>query len=231
MTPGYAPTWDVGSASLLWVADKAVHRLHPGSETHTETVVPQPIGAALPRTNGGLVLNLRDGIGLRDPDGRLMWLVYWHRDGGTAGPAAIDPTGNLWAATADQLIRVQPDGRAKVIRDGVHVTGLAWTDDRLHLATSRGIESTVDGGEARPRCEFPGAAGLCVDADGQVWVAVADEIVCVSPTGTIDHALSVPGATGCCFGGNDFSDLYVTADAVHVIPGVGTGIPTARFPG
>jgi sugar lactone lactonase YvrE len=222
------PIWDVGSASLLWVADTTVHRLHPGSETHTEIVLPQPVGAALPRTNGGLVFNLRDGIGLRDLDDRLSWLVYWHRDGGTAGPAAVDPTGNLWAATADQLIRVQPDGRAKVIRDGVHVTGLAWSDDRLHLATPRGIESTVD---SELLCELPGAAGLCVDADGRVWVAVADEVVCVSPTGTIEGRLAAPGARGCCFGGNDFTDLYVTADAVRVIPGVGTGIPTARFPG
>ena len=228
---GSAPTWDVGSASLLWVTDTTVHRLHPGSRTHTETVVPQPIGAALPRTNGGLVLNLRDGIGLRDLDDRLTWLVYWHRDGGKAGPAATDPTGNLWAATADQLIRVQPDGRAKVIRDGVPVTGLASGPDRLYLATPHGIESTVDGGEPEPLCELPGAAGLCVDADGHIWVAAADEIVCLTPTGAIDRTLAVPGATGCCFGGSDFTDLYVTAEEVQVIAGVGTGLPTARFLG
>lgn len=42
-TGSASPTWDVGSASLLWVAENTVHRLHPGSATHTETVVPQPI--------------------------------------------------------------------------------------------------------------------------------------------------------------------------------------------
>ena len=42
-TASAAPIWDVGSASLLWVAENTVHRLHPGSATHTKTVVPQPI--------------------------------------------------------------------------------------------------------------------------------------------------------------------------------------------
>lgn len=228
-----APTWDVGSASLLWVAGSTVHRLHPGSGTHTEFVVPQPIGAALPRTNGGLALSLRDGIGLRDLDDRLSWLVYWHREDGTAGPAVTDPAGDLWAATADQLVRIQPDGRAKIVRDNVTVTGLTWATDRLYLATPHGIEFTLDNGEPQPLCELPGPAGLCADAEGCVWAAMptADELVRLTPAGSIDRRVAVPGATGCCFGGTDFTDLYVTGNAVHVIPGIGAGLPTARFPG
>ena len=225
-----SPTWDVGSASLLWVEDATVHRLHPSSGTHTETVVPQAIGAALPRTNGGLVTNLRDGIGVRGIDDRLSWLVYWHRDGAEPGPAAIDHAGNLWAATTGQLIRVQPNGRAKVMLDGVTVTGLAATD-RVHIATSRGVEvfDPVTG-DRTALCATP-AAGLCVDGDDHVWVAAPDGILRVSPTGDVEHVLDLAAPTGCCFGGPDFADLYVTAGSVFVASGLGAGTPTPRFPG
>jgi sugar lactone lactonase YvrE len=227
-----APTWDVGSASLLWVEDTTVHRLHPASGTHTETVVPQDIGAVLPRTGGGLVVNLRDGIGLRGLDDRLIWLVYWHRDDAAPGPAAIDPAGNLWAATGGQLIRVQPQGRAKVMLDGVTVTGLA-AGERIHIATPEGIEVfDPDTGDRTPLSAGP-VAGLCVDADGCVWAAVptANEIRRITPDGSIDRVLEVAAPTGCCFGGPDFADLYVAAGSVFVAEGVGVGAPTPRFPG
>ena len=232
-----SPTWDVGSASLLWVEGTTVHRLHPGSATHTETVVPQPIGAVAPRTNGGLVGNLRDGIALRDLDDRLTWLVYWHRDGAKAGPAAVDRTGRFWAVTGYQLVRVQPDGRAKVMLDDVAITGLATSgleeDDNLYLATPDGVETLdADTGERTPLCAGP-AAGLCVDAEGCVWVAMpaAGQIRRLTPSGDIDRVLDVSGPTGCCFGGPDFTDLYITAGAVFVASAAGAGLPTARFPG
>jgi sugar lactone lactonase YvrE len=231
-TASASPVWDVGSASLLWAEGTTVHRLHPASDTHAEIVVPQRIGAALPRTNGGLVGNLRDGIGLRDIDDRLTWLVYWHRDGAEAGPATIDPAGNLWAATGDQLIRVRPDGRATVVLDGVTITGIA-AGDRLHIATAQGVAVfDPDTGDRTPLCAAP-AAGLCVDADGGVWVAVPDanEIRRITPTGDLDRVLDVPGPTGCCFGGPDFTDLYLTAGPIFVVPTIGTGAPTPRFPG
>lgn len=59
----------------------------------------------------------------------------------------------------------------------------------------------------------------------------ANEIRRVTPAGDLDRVLHAPAPTGCCFGGPDFTDLYVTAGSVFVIPGIGTGAPTARFPG
>ena len=224
-----APTLDAGSASLLWVEGQTVHRLHPGSGTHSETVVPQPIGAIAPRTNGGLVANLRDGIGLRDIDDRLTWLVYWQRDGASAGPATVTQDGSLWAVTGDQLVHVQPDGRPTVARTGTTITGLAATD-RVYLATPRGID-ILDSGELFTVPE--GVAGLCVDADGYVWIAVptANQIRRHAPDGTLDRALDIPGPTACCFGGTDFADLYITAGSVFVASGAGVGLPGTRFLG
>jgi sugar lactone lactonase YvrE len=224
-----SPTWDAGDASLLWVERQTVHRLHPRSGTHSETVVPQPIGAVAPRTNGGLVANLRDGIGLRDIDDRLTWLVYWQRDDASAGPAVVAQDGSLWAVTGDQLIHVQPDGRPSVARTGVTITGLAATD-RVYLATPHGVE-ILGTGELFAVPE--GTAGLCVDADDYLWVAVpmADQIRRHAPDGTLDRTLDIPSPTGCCFGGTDFADLYVTAGSVFVASGAGAGLPGTRFLG
>lgn len=228
-TASDAPSWDAGSASLLWVEGQTVHRLHPGSGAHAETALPQPIGAVAPRTNGGLVANLRDGIGLRDLDGRLTWLVYWQREGASAGAATVAPDGSLWAVTGDQLVHVQPDGRPTVARTGASITGLAATD-RIYLATRNGVD-VLGAGELIAVPE--GAAGLCVDAEGYLWVAVpaADQIRRHAPDGSLDRALDVPAPTGCCFGGTDFADLYVTAGSVFVASGVGVGLPCARFLG
>ena len=229
-TASTAPTWDVGSASLLWTEGSTVHRLHPGSDTRTETVFPQPIGAVFPRTNGGLAGNLRDGIGLRDIDGRLTWLVYWHRDNAGPGPAATDPAGNLWATTGDQLVRVQPDGRAKVMLDGVTITGLA-TGERSYLATAQGVDVFDPSTGDRTSLSAQAASGLCLDADGCVWVSVPDGILRVAPNGNTEQVVEIAGPTGCCFGGSDFTDLYVTAGSVFIAAGIGVGTPTPRFPG
>ena len=72
-TLGEGPTWDVGTGSLVWVdiLGCAVHRFDPGPGTDEVTPVPQHVGAAKPRVNGGLVVNLRDGVGLLEPGGEL----------------------------------------------------------------------------------------------------------------------------------------------------------------
>jgi len=258
-----APVWDVGSASLLWVDDQAntVHRLHPGSGVETETALPQGIGAASPRMNGGLVCNLRDGIGLRDPDDRLTWLVYWQRDGRSGSVAAVDPAGRLWAATVrddgeagGQLIRVQPDGRATVVLEGLEAcNGIGWNADadRLYLVDSATERIDIldydltsgQVGDRRPLCAVTDGIpnGLCVDADGAVWVAVpgdGSQIRRYTKDGRLDRTLVIPAdrVTGCCFGGPDFTDLYATSSgrtggSLFVMRGVGAGLPTPRFPG
>ncbi|HEX3783589.1 MAG TPA: SMP-30/gluconolactonase/LRE family protein [Pseudonocardiaceae bacterium] len=252
------PIWDVGGASLLWVDAVAntVHRLHPGSGTQTKTVLRQDIGAAAPRMNGGLVCNLRDGVGLRDSDDRLTWLVYWQREGQHAACAAVDPTGRLWAATVredaaagGQLIRVEPEGRAKVVLADLDVVGgIGWSPaaDRMYVVdpATRQVDQfdyheadgEIDG--RRPLCAITDGspAGMCVDADGGVWVAIRDagRIHRYTREGSLDRTLAVPAAevTGCCFGGPDFTDLYITAEGtLFVARGIGAGLPTPRFPG
>lgn len=265
---GDAPTWDAATSTLLWVDGPRaeVHRYRPDDGTDEAITLPQWVGAAKPRTKGGLVLNLRDGIGLRDLADRLVWLVYWQRDGVRAGDAGVDPSGRLWAATTHDdhtpdgwLVRVRGDGRATVVsRDLAISNGVAWSpegDRMYHIDSPTRRIDIFDyddpSGEVsgrRPLCAVADTDGvpdgLCVDADGCVWVAVngGGQVRRYTPSGRLDRVVEVPVSTpsGCCFGGEDFTDLYVTtvsvedqplSGAVFVAPGIGSGLPSPRFTG
>ncbi|HEY1573432.1 MAG TPA: SMP-30/gluconolactonase/LRE family protein [Pseudonocardiaceae bacterium] len=273
---GEGPTWDVADGSLVWVdiMGASVHRFRPSSGTDEATEVRQHVGAAKPRVGGGLVLNLRDGIGLLEPGGDLRWLVYWAREGRRGNDAAVDPAGRLWAGTMryDQatdggfLARVEPTGRATVVLPAVSISnGIGWSPDHRRMyyvdtPTHRVdvFDYDVDMGAAtdrRPLVDsWPDGGvpdGLCVDADGCLWVADngAGRVRRFTPDGSPDLVVEVPAnqVTACAFGGADLTDLYVTTGREHftaeraaaeplagclfVAPGIGTGLATPRFPG
>ena len=236
---GEGPTWDVGDGSLVWVdiLGCEVHRFRPGPGTDEATPVPQHVGAAKPRTGGGLVLNLRDGIGLLAPDGALTWLVYWAREGMRGNDAAVDPAGRLWAGTMryDQasgggfLAAVEPTGKARVALPAVSISnGIGWSPDHALMyyvdsPTHRidVFDFAADSGDLRhrrPLVEVTDTAGvpdgLCVDAAGCVWVAVngGGQVRRYTPAGELDRVVEVPATqvSACCFGGDSLTDLYVT---------------------
>jgi sugar lactone lactonase YvrE len=274
---GEGPTWDVAHGVLMWVdiLGSAVHRFRPSSRVDEAVPMPQHVGAAKPRTNGGLVVNLRDGIGLLPPDdGAMTWLVYWAREGMRGNDAGVDPAGRLWAGTMryDQapgggfLARVEQGGRATVVLPSVSISnGMGWSPDEkrmYYVDTPTGRVdvfdydlSTGEIGNRRPLVEVtdtPGVPdGLCVDADGCVWVAVngGGQVRRYTPMGGLDRIVEVPAkqVSACCFGGDDLTDLYVTtvrerrtgsralsqplAGSLFVAPNIGNGTPTPRFPG
>jgi sugar lactone lactonase YvrE len=84
---GEGPTWDAATGRLIWVdiLSARIHTYEPVSGRRTVMVTEQHVGAAKPRAGGGLVVNLRDGIGLYGPDLAFSWLV---RDGTTRSRAA-----------------------------------------------------------------------------------------------------------------------------------------------
>jgi sugar lactone lactonase YvrE len=268
---GQAPTWDPGSGTLLWVDVLAsvVHRFTPGGSDHSLRV-PQPVSAAKPRSHGGLVLTLAEGIALFEANAeRRTWLVYWARDGVRGSQTAVDSKGRLWAGTArpDEtgggwLARVAPDGAATVVLDDVAGgNGVAWSPDDDHMYFVDSPTGRIDvldfdatSGQAIGRrvfCEITGSegepTGTCVDEAGCVWVVLRGgaELRRYTPEGALDRSVALPARrpTGCCFGGADLTDLYVTSarsgvetpadtdGAVLVLPGIGKGLRTPAFAG
>jgi sugar lactone lactonase YvrE len=272
---GEAPTWDVRTQTLLWVdiLGRRVHRFHPDRGTDEVVELPQHVGAAKPRSDG-LVLNLRDGVALLATDGSRRWLAYWARDGVRGNDAAVDPAGRLWAGTMryDQaagggwLVRVDPGGRATVVLNDVTISnGIAWNPEatRMYYVDSPTRRVDVfdydrDTGEVTARralCAVKDTDGvpdgLCVDADGGVWVVVngGGAVRRYTPTGRLDREVALPVSqpSACCFGGTDLTDLYLTttredmterqqsaeplAGSLLVLPDAGVGLPTTTFAG
>ncbi|MGK5554394.1 SMP-30/gluconolactonase/LRE family protein [Actinomadura kijaniata] len=249
---GEGPVWDPSTGTLLWVdiLSSEVHSYGPATGDALLHRTGQHVGAALPRAGGGLVVNLRDGVGLYDADGAFGWLAEFPEEGCRGNDAAVAPDGALWAGTmrydeapgGGRLRRIHPDGTVETVLADVTVSnGLGWSPDgRLMYyvdSPTRRVDVFDEGGR-RPFAHLPGPGipdGLTVDADGCVWVAVWEggRVLRYTPTGALDRVLDLPVArtTACAFGGPDLRDLYVTTAALDAPAGEPHAGALFVFPG
>lgn len=237
---GEGPTWDAREARLLWVdiLRSRVHTYDPSTGRRTVMATEQHVGAVKPRAGGGLVVNLRDGVGLYDSNGAFRWL---HRDpvaGRRGNDAAVAPDGSLWTGTmrydeapgGGTLTRTAPDGTATTVLADVAVSnGTGWSPDGRRMYYIDSPTRRIDVFDLRPGDPFPvnrrplavvedGAGypdGLTVDADGCVWVALWDGAAVrrYTPEGVLDRVVELPvrRPTSCAFGGAGPTDLYITS--------------------
>ncbi|GAA2645480.1 SMP-30/gluconolactonase/LRE family protein [Streptomyces vastus] len=220
---GEGPTWDAEAQRLIWVdiLGSRVHTYEPDSGRRTVLATEQHVGAAKPRTGGGLVLNLRDGVALLGPDraGGPDGFRWLHREvvpGRRANDAAVAPDGSLWAGTmrydeapgGGTLSRYTADGTVEVVLDDVAVSnGTGWSPDGSLMyyidSPTRRIDVFDVGDDQRPVNRRQLAAiedgagfpdGLTVDADGCVWVALWDGAAVhrYTPSGELDRVIQLP---------------------------------------
>ncbi|MER7179295.1 SMP-30/gluconolactonase/LRE family protein [Streptomyces hyaluromycini] len=240
-TLGEGPTWDPATGRLIWidVLGSRVHTYDPATGHRTIRTTEQHVGAVKPRAGGGLVLNLRDGVGLLDPDDTFRWLYREPVPGRRANDAAVAPDGSLWAGTmrydeatgGGTLSRVSPDGTVTTLLPDVTVSnGTGWSPDGRRVyyvdTPTRRVDvfDYTDGlpVDRRPLVTIEESAGfpdgLTVDADGCVWVALwgGAAVRRYTPTGELDRVIPLPATltTACAFGGADLTDLYVTTARV-----------------
>jgi sugar lactone lactonase YvrE len=256
-TLGEGPTWD--GERLLWIdiLGARLHTYDPASGHRTVRVLDQHIGAVKPRAGGGLVLNLRDGVALLDPDDSVRWLHHEPVPGRRANDAAVAPDGSLWAGTmrydeapgGGTLSRITGDGTHRTVLDDVAVSnGTGWSPDGrlmyyIDSPTRRVDVFDHEDGQISGRrtlVEIEDGAGfpdgLTVDADGCVWVALWDggAVRRYTPDGELDRVITLPTprVTACAFGGPDLTDLYITTarvglDAPHPVAGSLLVVPGA----
>ncbi|MBL1065408.1 SMP-30/gluconolactonase/LRE family protein [Streptomyces sp. 7-21] len=236
---GEGPTWHVREQRLIWVdiLSSRVHGYDPATGRRSVRVTEQHVGAAKPAAGGGLVVNLRDGVGQYDAGGTFRWLWHDPVPGRRGNDAAVAPDGSLWAGTmrydegqgGGSLVRVTPDGEVSTILAEVTVSnGTGWSPDGklvyyIDTPTRRVdvLTMTDDGGAAdrRPLLSTEDVAGypdgMTVDADGCLWVAFWEggAVRRYTPDGRLDRTVAVPVSrpTACAFGGPDLTDLYITS--------------------
>ncbi|MEU9667119.1 SMP-30/gluconolactonase/LRE family protein [Streptomyces bobili] len=256
---GEGPTWDPAAGRLLWldILGSRLHSYDPATGRRGVRVTDQHVGAAKPRAGGGLVLNLRDGVGLLDEDGSFRWLHHEPVPGRRANDAAVAPDGSLWVGTmrydeapgGGTLSRVTGDGAVSVVLDDVAVSnGTGWSPSGTLMyyidSPTRRVDvlDHADGRvtNRRPFVEIEDGAGfpdgLTVDADGCVWVALwaGGAVRRYTPEGVLDRVIELPTplVTACAFGGAGLTDLYVTTarvglEAPHPLSGSLLVVPGA----
>jgi len=235
---GEAPVWLPDHGGLCWVDQAAgdALRLTGSGEVERWHVGPR-VAIVRARRDGGLILALDRGFGQADAWGALvstgpqLWpdADVWFNDG------TCDPDGTLWCGTAPAdfsgtrcaLYRHAPDGTTDRVLDGVGISnGLAWSPDGSRTYYVDTLTRRIDVFDGRPSAASPRRPfatiedgvgypdGLCVDADGRVWVALWDggAVRCYEPDGSLAEVIAVPvrQVTACTFGGPDLADLYIT---------------------
>ncbi|MGM9471335.1 SMP-30/gluconolactonase/LRE family protein [Pseudarthrobacter sp. YS3] len=275
---GECPVWDDRTGTLVWIDihRHEIHRLCPTTGADRRIVLDQPPGAVALRNGSGLVAAVGMGFGELDEDSMQYteWTAVAHGDRMNDG--ACDPAGRFLAGTltnglvpgAASLYVLDPASRQtrEILPNVTLSNGLAWTPDGAMMYFVDTVLERIDAFDydittatltARRTIvdlnEIPGRPdGLTIDADGNLWVAMAQgkTIRCYDAHGRLKHLIPIPApiATSCTFGGPDLADLYITtgewpattdqlddyphAGAVFRVVGTGArGLPAHRFGG
>nr|MDQ2960196.1 SMP-30/gluconolactonase/LRE family protein [Candidatus Dormibacteraeota bacterium] len=151
---GEAPAWDERRRQLVWVDIPAqlVHRFDPASGIDVAHDVGRAVGAALPCTDGSLLLATADGFWrLEDSaDPTLIAAVESDRADTRMNDAKCDPAGRAWGGTI--ALDLTPAAGSLYCLDGRDVTqvrsgftvpnGLGWSPDATGMWF---IDSFADG--------------------------------------------------------------------------------------
>lgn len=240
---GEGACWDVSTGRLISVdiLRGRIHFFDPATQSLRTVTIDQPVGAAVPRRPGGLMLAVRDGFARLDPDDASLEFVAHvelDRPGQRMNDGTCDAAGRFWAGTMcmqerpglGALYRLDPDGTTHTMLTGVGISnGIDWSLDGSVMYYVDSLTQRVDcfdfdldaGAIAnrRPLVGIDAADGtpdgLTVDAEGGIWVALwgGSAIRRYRPDGTLDRVLPMPVScpTTCAFGGPDLRDLYVTS--------------------
>jgi sugar lactone lactonase YvrE len=236
------PCWDSQRRLLHWVDidEGRLHTCDPETRQDRAVLVQQPIGAAVLRHTGGLLLALRDGffrfdpateacVPLADPEAHLPDNRF--NDG------KCDPAGRFWAGTMGRapnlgsLYCLDTDLVVHRRVEGVSISnGLAWSPDErvMYYVDSRTrAVSAFDYDKATGQIEgrrvvirIPDGMGLpdgmSIDEAGMLWIALWDggAVGRWNPaTGELLDQIPLPVSrpTSCAFGGTDLDQLYITS--------------------
>ena len=234
-----APRWRDGK---LWFSDFYTHRVMAVDlKGHAETIVEvpkRPSGLGWLPDGTLLVVSMLDRCVMRLDGGRLR--VHADLSKIATGPCndmVVDAKGRAYVGNFGfdrhggeserpaVLVRVDPDGRVtRAAEDVMFPNGTVISADgkTMILAESLGHRLTAfdiaaDGGLGRRRvwAELSGyfPDGICLDADGGVWVADArgKRVIRVFEGGRVDRTITTgeQGTYACILGGDDRRTLFI----------------------
>jgi sugar lactone lactonase YvrE len=221
---GEGPVWHAKASALVWVDIQQGHVHITGAEGTRTYVVPAPMGVAVPRADGGLLLAQGTRLATLELDGGAIETVVELPPGDNAGirfnDGAVDPAGRFWAGTmapddrpkSAALYRLDSPGELTLVLSGVTISnGLAWSKDGRKLyyidtptRTITRFAFDADTGELGTAAIHADTSslsgwpdGMTIDSEGNLWVAFWDgwAVRCFSGhDGTLLDEIAVPVA-------------------------------------
>jgi sugar lactone lactonase YvrE len=238
---GEGPFWDAARARVLWV-DIAAGHVYSGTfgsgRVNPELLLTLPgtVGAVVSSAGGELLVAGPDRLYTVSPQGSVTHGVRI-LGAGTASrlnDGGCDPAGRFLVgslaldsrAGEEVLVRVEDDGSVRVLDDDLGLSnGLAFAPGGAVLYsvdTAAGIvwmrdydSASGDVGERREFLRLDAKPdGLCVDVDGNLWIAIwgAAQVRCYSTAGEQVGVVDVaaPNTTSVAFMGQALDTLLIT---------------------
>jgi sugar lactone lactonase YvrE len=222
-TTGESPVWSVTEQALYWVDihGPAIRRWHPATGALRSWPMPDAVGSIGLHAKGGLVVALRTGFLLFDPESAALTLLVHlepHLPTNRLNDGKVAPDGSFWAGTMDDradkeatgsLYRLGSDGSCSRMATGFKVSnGLAWSPDGRTMYHSDSRAARIwryahEPGTGRlgprqehvvMRPEWGRPDGGAVDADGCYWGCGIDagRINRFSPAGDLITWIELP---------------------------------------
>ena len=211
---GESPVFDHRNGRLFWVdiPEGKVFYLSENLRPECLFTLDVPVGAVAVRENGGLVLAAKDRFLIVGSDLSTFEAEIAIEEGfpdNRFNDIAVDPQGRLWAGTMDDkekqnsgaLYSLDAKGSVQKHLDNLKLSnGIGWSPDGRTMYLADTFDHSVFAfdfsndsvGLTNKRTIFEGASdgeypdGLCVDCDGNIWVAfwAGSKLEKISPTGT-----------------------------------------------
>ena len=241
------PCWSDTWGGLRWVDMLAGDILHLDADGEvTRLPTPSPVVACVrPASSGGAVLAVEKGFALEDADGSIATLPPLWDEEIRMNEGAIAPDGSFLCGSmaydqrpgAAAMWRLMPDGTTtRLFGDLTISNGLAFSADgtrAFYVDTPTGRVDVLDWSDEeglvgrRPFADLSGEDGhpdgLCLDASGNVWVAMhsGSQVLGLDADGAVVERIGVGArqVTACTFGGEDRGTLYITTSRENLPDG------------
>uniref|UniRef100_A0AAY5E841 Regucalcin n=1 Tax=Electrophorus electricus TaxID=8005 RepID=A0AAY5E841_ELEEL len=256
---GEGPVWEEKDATLLYVDiyGPSISRWNSLTKETERMSTETYVGCVVPRSSGGYVIGEGTRFAAVDWEKRSITTITHvdtEKSNTRFNDGKVDPAGRFFAGTMAVEVRptelerkqgslyaLQPDH--SVVK---HLDQTGGICELPPYMANRRMVYRLKEDEGIPD-------GMCIDAEGKLWVACYNggRVICIDPqTGTRLQTVQLPVAkiTSCCFGGKNYSDLYITsatkgmdeealakqpeAGSIFKVTGLGVkGIPSYSFSG
>lgn len=238
---GEGPVWDEGIKALYWVdiAGKTINRFWPDTGKHEIFTTESEVGVIAFREKNGFITAGSTGFSFWSPETKKFEAISDPEEANPKSrfnDGKVDRFGRFWAGTmtaegaVSALYRMDTDLSIQKIDSGLTISnGIAWSPDNsvmYFVDSMRYVIYAYDfegiSGEVSNRCNFIQVSpdygipdGITVDSEGCLWCAFygGSKVTRFDNEGNVmvEIAMPVTQPTSCIFGGDNYSDLYITS--------------------